>query len=262
MKKSILSIVAASTLLTSVANADFLGVEIGGAGWAPEMTGKFQYGSGTPTNMDLEDNLGYGDTESSTFYWLSFEHPVPVIPNIKIIQTNLEMDASKTNTASISFSGQTYSASEAIATSMTLNQTDYILYYELSEGIIIPFVHLDVGLAIKNLDGKISLTSNSVGSYEKDFSVPVPMAYGKIKLSTSAIPFFPFDIEYETLRLSVGDNSFEDTKYGLVYNVELAAGFDVGAVAGIRKESLEVDESSVKANIDIDGYYFGAYFNW
>lgn len=262
MKKSILSIVAATTLLTSAANADFLGVEVGGAVWSPELTGDFQYGSGTPTKMDFEDNLGYGDDESASYAWISFEHPVPIIPNAKIIQTNLEMDAAKVNTVDISFAGQTYTASESIATSMTLNQTDYILYYEFSEGLIIPFVHLDAGIAIKNLDGTISLTSATLGEHEKDFSVPVPMGYAKVKLSTSAIPFFPFDVEYETLQLSIGDNSFEDTKMGLVYNIELAAGFDIGAVAGIRKETLEVDEAGVTANIDIDGYYFGAYFNW
>ncbi len=262
MKKSILSLVAASALFTSAANADFLGVEIGAAGWSPEMTGKFQYGSGTPTNMDLEQNLGYGDTESASYAWLSFEHPVPVIPNIKIIQTNLEMDASKLNTINLSFGGQTYSASETVASGMTLNQTDFILYYEFSEGLLIPFVHLDAGLAIKNLDGKLYLNSATLGKTEKDFSVPVPMAYGKIKLATSAIPFFPLDVEYETMFLSVGDNSFEDTKIGVVWDIEMGAGFNLGFVAGLREETLEVDESGVKANIDISGYYYGAYFNW
>lgn len=251
MKKSILSIVAASALFTSAANADFLGVEVGGATWMPEMTGDFKYGGST---MDLEDDLGYGDDESSTYYWLSFEHPVPVIPNVKIIQTNLEMDSNVVS-SSVTFNSTSYSTNAPAE--MTLNQTDYILYYELSEGLIIPFVHLDAGIAIKNLEGELTISSDT-----KDFSVPVPMGYGKIKLSTSALPFFPFDLEYETLRLSIGDNSFEDTKFGLVYNVELAAGFDVGAVAGVRKESLEIDESGVTANIDIEGYYFGAYFNW
>ena len=260
MKKSLLSIAVASALLTSAANADFLGVEIGAAGWSPDMTGKFQYGSGTPTNMDLEQDLGFGDTESASYAWLSFEHPVPIIPNAKIIQTNLELDASKTLTASISFAGQTYSASDNVATTMTLNQTDYILYYEFSEGLIIPFVHLDAGIAIKNLDGTIKLDGASINE-EKDFSVPVPMGYFKVKLSTSTIPFFP-DIEYETLRLSIGDNSFEDTKVGIVYNFELGAGFDAGLVAGLREETLEVDEAGVKADIEISGYYYGAYFNW
>lgn len=260
MKKSLLSIAVASTLLTSAANADFLGVEIGAAGWSPEMTGKFKYGSGTPTNMDLKDDLGFGNTESTNFMWLSFEHPVPIIPNAKIIQTSLELDASKVD--AVSFAGKDFSGT--ITTNMTLNQTDYILYYEFSEGILIPFVHLDGGIAIKNLDGSIKLAGTVSGvadSSEKDFSVPVPMGYAKIKLSTSVIPFLP-DVEYETLRLSIGDNSFEDTKMGIVYNFELGVGFDAGLVAGIRKETLKIDESSVKANIDIEGYYYGAYFNW
>lgn len=262
MKKSILSLVAASALFTSAANADFLGVEIGAAGWSPDMTGKFQYNG---TNMDLENDLGYGDDESASYAWLSFEHPVPVIPNIKIIQTNLEMDASKVTNVTfnnVNFNGTT-------ASSMTLNQTDFILYYEFSEGLLIPFVHLDGGLAIKNLDGKLGLstTTTVLGqsvavSEEKDFSVPVPMAYFKVKLETSAIPFMPLDVEYETLFLSVGDNSFEDTKIGVVWDIELAAGFNLGFVAGLREETLEIDESSVKANIDISGYYYGAYFNW
>ena len=261
MKKSLLSIVAATTLFTSVASADFLGLEIGAAGWSPEMTGKFQYSG---TNMDLKDNLGYGDTESASYMWLSFEHPVPVIPNVKIIQTNLEMDASKTSAIDLTFAGQTYTTSESVASGMTLNQTDYILYYEFSEGLIIPFVHLDAGFAIKDLEGTLYLNSTTIGKSEKDFSVPVPMGYVKVKLSTSAIPFIPFlpDIEYETLFLSIGDNSFEDTKIGIVYNFELAAGFDAGLVAGLREETLEVDEAGVKANVEISGYYYGAYFNW
>lgn len=259
MKKSILSLAVATTLFSGVANADFLGVEVGAGMWMPKTTGDFKYSG---TTMDLEDNLGYGDDESSTYTYIQFEHPVPVIPNVKLIQTNLEMDATKVNTVDVTFAGQTYSASNTISTSLTLNQTDYILYYEFSEGLIIPFVHLDGGIAIKNLQGEIALSSTVTGAHSKSFDAPVPMLYGKIKISTSAIPFIPVDIEYETMQLSVGDNKFSDTRYGIVYDVELAAGFNIGAVAGIRKEVLEIDASSVTANIDISGYYFGAYFNW
>ena len=84
MKKIILSTVCAS-LLTITANADFLGAEAGYALWTPALTGTIKNGSDL---VDMEKDLGFGDKENNSFVWAYLDHPLPLIPNVKIQQTN------------------------------------------------------------------------------------------------------------------------------------------------------------------------------
>ena len=60
--------------------ADFVGLKIGAAGWAPEISGSIN--SGTDPSIDLANDLGLDDP-SETSVQLILEHPIPILPNIK-----------------------------------------------------------------------------------------------------------------------------------------------------------------------------------
>ena len=249
-------------LLLVLANAqgDGLGAEVGVASWHPSMSGDFQYGE---TKLDLNDNLGLGDKKTNKFYYALLDHPIPIIPNIKIIKTNINITGSKTNNLAINFADFTYNTGIKIDTKLYMDQTDYILYYRLSDGILIPFVHLSVGLAAKHLNGQLSLTSKIDGEHKKDFDFYIPMGYGRIKIDTASfLPIIPLDLEYEILKISALNNSFTDEKYGVSMTVPIVIGFDVVLSAGMRKQDITIDVDKIKANIKNEGYYFGGSFNW
>lgn len=64
------------------AKADFIGVYAGAGSWYHSATGKVDH-LGTPA--DLEQDLGF-DKNWSGFFYLAVEHPVPLIPNVRLSQ--------------------------------------------------------------------------------------------------------------------------------------------------------------------------------
>ena len=93
MRNFLLSLVASSTIITSV-NADFLGAEAGYAVWNSKATGSIQNGN---SDINLKNDLGYGDTEANSFYWASFDHFIPLVPNIKVQKTNFTTKSARKN---------------------------------------------------------------------------------------------------------------------------------------------------------------------
>ena len=83
--KSMIFIVCA---LSTQLSADFLGAEAGYALWKPKLTGTIQIKS--IDNIDFEKDLGYGDSATNSFFWVYIDHPLPLLPNLKIIKTNYE----------------------------------------------------------------------------------------------------------------------------------------------------------------------------
>jgi outer membrane protein len=95
MKKNIV-LLSLSAILALGASADTFGLEMGAAAWASKTSGNIEYKG---DSIDLEKDLGYEDLNTN-FIWASFEHPIPLIPNIKIQHTKIEDTASKISNAS------------------------------------------------------------------------------------------------------------------------------------------------------------------
>ena len=68
MKKIILSSTVALMIATSL-NADFLGAEIGTALWNTKVDGNIKKGG---DNIDLQKDLGYGNSQTNNFFYASF----------------------------------------------------------------------------------------------------------------------------------------------------------------------------------------------
>jgi outer membrane protein len=245
MKKIALSLAVAVTL-TSHLHADFLGFEVGAAYWGAKTTGDLQYNG---SSIDLEQNLGYGDNMNTNFIWASFEHFVPLIPNIKIQHTKVD-DSSNKNSGAVTFDNKVYSGD--ISSNLKLNQTDFILYYELLDN----WVSLDAGLNFKYIDSSLSLNSAAQTTSTKDLKFVVPMVYAKAKFE---LPTTNFSIESDLSYIGYSGNQFYDFKAGLVYETDIG----LGVTAGYRAEKLELDDiKDVYSDIKIDGAYAGIFYHF
>src|SRR5690606_28134813 len=71
--------------LSAAATADIVGVTAGVIGWNPDYSGGVRSGS---TRVNVEDDLGLGDDWSPQAY-AAIEHPVPLLPNLKLQYTEL-----------------------------------------------------------------------------------------------------------------------------------------------------------------------------
>ncbi|MBV5349263.1 TIGR04219 family outer membrane beta-barrel protein, partial [bacterium] len=138
MKKALLALclgvssASAATILGFGVEADYL---------APSATGDFKYKS-INTAFD-------GETESGYQVGAYFEHPVPLIPNLRLDYTS-----------DVTFNGT--------SSDVAIGQMDITPYYEILDNI----VDIDIGVTAKVLNGK----SKKAGA-EETFNAVIPMGY-------------------------------------------------------------------------------------
>ncbi|GAW97470.1 MULTISPECIES: TIGR04219 family outer membrane beta-barrel protein [Colwellia] len=234
MKKTLLA-ASVAVLMCGTAQADtLLGLYIGGHMWANETSGSFGEGSDNQTVSELNDK------NQGSFY-VAFEHPIPLIPNIKIASTTL-------NTV-----GGTIGTSGTFSTDTTLDASfvDYTLYYEVFDNDLLSF---DFGITARDLDAYMKVASDP-GS-DLDVSGIIPMFY----LSTIiGLPFTGLNIFAEANFLSFDDQTVYDAQIGVSYSIldNLAVDFDV--TLGYRTMKMELNDlDGFYSDLTYDGFFAGA----
>ena len=259
MKKTLIT---AACLLAAptVASADTLGFFAGAGTFDPEFSGTFQ-NSDTSDNVgeiDLEDDLGLDD-DTATFFYVALEHPVPLLPNIRLARTDMEQKGTSTLERTIEFDGNTYNAGVDVESVVDLSHTDFTLYYELLDN----WVNLDLGLTVRQFDGQLSVSGDvdpgpgtTIETAQEDLDFPVPLLYAKAQFD---LPFSGFYAAVDGNFIGYGGNSFLDATGKIGY--ETSVGF--GVEAGLRSISLEIDdEEDVEADLEFSGMYLSAFYHF
>lgn len=248
IKKILLSSTVTTLLLTSSVQADFIGAEVGYAAWNTKLTGDIRKGN---DSFDFENELGYGSHEINGFLWAYIDHPLPLIPNLKIQKTNFSDSGTGSIQTSKTFSGKTLSAGN-LSSSIDFDQIDVIPYYRILDN----WVNLDLGLNFKIIDGDISMTDNANTSATTDFTVVLPMLYAKARFD---MPLTGLSVETDASYISYDGNSFTDVKAGVVYESSIG----LGATAGYRLQNITLDDiDDTYGKMDIKGIYAGLFFHF
>ena len=164
--------------LPGVAVADtILGIYAGASRWDYELDGSFS-SDGTTINTDTDLQL---DDDDSNVLYVALEHPIPLLPNVKIQRNDLDFSGSATLGRDITYAGTTFLNGVDINSTLDLSNTDYILYYEILDN----WVNLDLGLNFKKFDGDASISSLGQSASE-DLDETLPMLYGKAQFD---LPF-------------------------------------------------------------------------
>lgn len=240
---------SALLLLPSVTMADTLAFEVGGYNWNQDYAGDIQDGL---DQIDLTNTLGLSD-DSGTSIYLVIEHPLPLLPNIKLQRTEMEINASELLSEEVTFDGETYTVDADVTTDLDLSHTDATLYYEILDNI----VSLDLGLTVRKFDGEVKLTSSSLNqSSEEEFDDIVPLLYLATRVD---LPLTGLYAGLSVNWLSASDSSLTD--YELVLGWQ--SGFGLGIKAGLRDFDLEYeDDTNEKANVTADGAFVGASYRF
>jgi len=152
MKKYCLAAALSMACLAPAAQADtLLGLYVGVDGWQSDNDGQFSYKDNAPQDFNFED-------ETFISYYAALEHPVPLVPNLKLKYTELELNGSATLTDTFSFNGSDYVVGTTANTLSDLTHIDYILYYEIFDNDLIS---IDLGLNAKQFDGDIVVTGTT-----------------------------------------------------------------------------------------------------
>lgn len=198
-------------------------------------------------DVSVEDELNLG-SENGQQLTVYFEHPIPLLPNIKIKQTNLEMTGN--GNVNLTFLDKNFTGN--VDSTLDLTHSDLTLYWGLP--LPIPFFDFNFGLTARQFDGLAEVRSSS-DSASQDLNFVIPMAYGEIKVTTPFGLYANADINY----IGTSGNKLSDVSYGLGYDLPIPV-VDLGLEAGYRAINLKTDEdlADIATDVKISGLYYGA----
>ncbi|CAH9053003.1 hypothetical protein PSECIP111951_00733 [Pseudoalteromonas holothuriae] len=248
MKKYCIAAALSMACLAPVAQADtLLGLYLGAEGWQADNSGNFaEKGNAQSFNFD--------DKTFSSFY-AALEHPIPLVPNIKLRYTELELDGSTTLSETFEFDGKNFTVGTTANTVTDLNHVDYTLYYEVFDNDLVSF---DFGINVKQFDGSIQLQGTVAGTPTtevRDFSGIVPLGYLRAQVG---LPMTGFSVFAEGSMLAIDDSKIQDYQIGVAWEVIGSLAMDVSLRAGYRSMVLELDDvDDISTDIDASGPFAG-----
>jgi len=232
--------------LPGMASADVLSFAIGGGVWNETPEGNIIQPSNAPTpSVDVKNNLFWTE-ESQGYLFATLEHPIPILPNVRLMYTSL--DHAGSGTTSFDFDGVTYSGN--VANDFTIEETDLLLYYEVLDNV----VSLDLGLNIRLLDITFKI-NDGTSNTEDSVSGTVPMIYGLVGGS----PWPGVLLSAEANYMTYSGSTISDFNAKISYTTNFFVGFE----AGYRTQTIELDDvDNTDANLDFKGPFIGAYLKF
>ncbi|MFT5810101.1 MAG: outer membrane protein [Rubritalea sp.] len=226
------------------ANADFVGLNVGISHWAPDLSGNFN--STNDASIELKSDLGVNDP-SQTSLALILEHPIPVLPNVKYQNFDLEASGNRSLTKSITFNGSNYSAGNNVSSTFDLSHDDIVLYYEVLDN----WINLDLGIDLKRFNGQVGINGNNITINET-----VPLLYISARFD---LPFTGFYAGADLNHLSIGNNNANDSTLLVGYESNIGLGIE----GGVKTFSLDLDNAdNIDTNIDYEGLYLNGFFHF
>lgn len=214
-----------TTILTmsAVAQADFIGLKGDINYWNIE--GQANIDEKLLADQDI-------DRDGSVMASLAFEHPIPVIPNIKLKYTQLDTETE----SDIAFA----------KTEINLDHTDLILYYEILDNII----KADIGVGATKLNGDVKQFGQKT-----DIDEYVPILYAE---AGAKLPFTGLSAKAEATYTNANDVKITDAQAELQYDFIQSIALDLGAKVGYRVLNIELtDLDNRDMNFEFKGPYIG-----
>jgi len=253
MKKLVLAASVAAMLSASVQADTLLGLYIGGQVWNAAASGTFGENDGQG-NIVLQD-FTLEDQQQTSFY-VALEHPIPLIPNIKIASTTLNTEGSNTIDNDFSFGDINFPAGAAANTTFNLDYIDYTLYYEILDNDLITF---DIGITARDFDGDINVSTinfEPVSSESVAVNVVMPMLYASVIVG---LPFTGVNLFAEGNMVAYDGSGIYDYQVGVSYAVLDNLVVDLDVTLGYRSVKLDLDDfDDLYADLVFDGVYLGA----
>jgi outer membrane protein len=225
-----------SLFACSSLNADIVGFRVGGDIWMQEWDGT-KVTDGTDS-ANLDDSLDSKNSNGSIY--AAIEHPLPVLPNIRVRATELEID----ETSQQSFTLGTAAITPTSKIEADFSHQDFTLYYELIDLV----VSLDLGLVMRKFDGGVTFKNGGTVVNEVKLDDWIPMIYVATGIE---LPFTGWSINIEALSTDFDGTKNSDYKVGIGY--EIALGFAVEL--GFRRFAIEHEDNDKTFDATVEGAY-------
>jgi len=229
--------------------ADTLGFRAGVGLWDYTVTGDIRDSVSPSNKVDLTTDLHIKDDQQS-FSYIYFEHPIPLLPNIRLSNTKLTLNGSGPVSKEFTFNGQLFTSSFDLTTNIDLSHSDITLYYEIID-ILFDF---DIGITAKVFNGYAELISVE-GTTVQSIDATVPLLYANL-----AVDFGGLDISAELNYLNYDKFTILEN----IFRVRYTTSYLLGVEVGYRSLYLDIadNDNSLYSNIDINGPYAGLSFKF
>lgn len=182
------------------------------------------------------------------------EHPIPVIPNVALRYTPVQLTTTSNVIANSSSGFRTGVANSEL----NLDQLDATLYYKLGLPIT-DVLTVKLGATAKVFTGNIKtsqVNGSSSVSDSKSLTIPIPMAYLGAHVN---IPRTSLGLSADAHFVSYGDNKVNDVTLKAEYRFSKIPGLKVNA--GYRTVNFKIDDiSDVSADVKLDTAFIGLGF--
>ncbi len=239
-------LVAPLVLLSPLAFSDTIGVYAGAGSWSAEPDGSV----GTDAEPITAQELGL-EKDSNTYFYFALEHPVPVIPNVRIAKTELVTSGSAVVTREFQLDEVTFVGNADTRSEVDLSHTDVTLYYEVLDN----WVSFDVGLTGRIMDAYARVEGTVQETGEEGFESielegTLPMLYTRARFD---LPFSGWHVGGTLNYVGYSGDTFTDLDMSVGYLSDGLA-LDVGFEVGYRQFKIEVDDDEdLTADINFDG---------
>ncbi len=206
--------------------------------------------------IDLKRDANVGD-KTQPWLRLKFEHPLPLIPNIKLGAMPMKLEGKGRLNRNFQFGNTIFASNVDFDLSVKLDRVDATLYYNvpflgvLTAGIL----DIEYGLNLRYItfEGKVTGqdTLGNSRTESKSLNIPVPMGH----LAAEISPVSSLSILGQLNYISFSGNTYYDYNVGArikPIGLGIARPF---IEAGYREEKLKIDKSEVRSDIKIKGPY-------
>ena len=234
-------------LSTSAAHADMIGIYASVDNWQYTGDATLAQTGTTPEKFAFEK-------QNQANLAVSIEHPVPLIPNVRLRHNQLQGIDTLTALA-FEFGDKTYIGD--VKLDLQLDNTDLILYYEILDNI----VSVDIGLGAKRLSGQVTAVGTGISANPSSttstvsFDQTLPMVYASVG---GSLPFTGFSAKAEVMGIQYQDSSLTDAQAEIKYDFIDNLAIDLGIKAGYRQMTMTLkDVEKTDADTTFKGPYIG-----
>lgn len=235
-----LAILAGGALMVSgsFATADILGVGVSASYWDSDLTGQAERNSDL---VDVENDLDVS-SDGNVNVEAYFEHPVPILPNVRLNYTRIEQSGDGT----LSTGFDDLSGGASVRSDLELTQLDGTLYYELLDN----WVNLDVGLTVRSIDGELLIQDTGGTQVLTEVSGALPMGYAAARFD---LPLTGLSVGAQGNLISYDGDSISDFNAYGQFKLSL-----LQLRAGYRQMSIDFEDSNNRLDVELGGPFISA----
>ena len=235
MRKLMIVVGGSLALAAPLANADVLGVGANVSYWDSDFSGEVV---NKDSAVDIEKDLNL-DSDSNANFTAFFEHPIPVLPNVRLNYTSISQSG-RGEIGPEEFDGI---VNTDVKSDLDIDQFDVTLYYEVLDN----WVNLDLGLTARNFDGELVVRdqANIANISKTSVDAVVPMGYLAARFD---LPLTGVSVGAEGNVISYSGDSLHDfNAYG---QYEFAM---LQLRAGYRQMSIDYEDDDDKLDVEMSG---------